>query len=99
MLADTLHSERNSVKSLAELVVRKTGGNPFFLKQFLETLHEKSLFEFDLLKGYWQWEIGEIKKSEITDNVGDLMAMKIRKLSAKIQNILKLVSCQSSIDG
>ncbi len=93
LLANTLHSDRKSVRSLTELVVRKTGGNPFFLNQFLQTLYEKKLFEFDVLKGCWQWKIAQIKKSKMTDNVGDLMAMKIRKLPEETQNILKLAAC------
>jgi serine/threonine protein kinase len=41
LIADTLHSDASSVKPLAELVVHKTGGNPFFVYEFLKTLCRK----------------------------------------------------------
>jgi PAS domain S-box-containing protein len=47
LIADTLHSEIASVKLLAELVVRKTEGNPFFVNEFLKTLHAENLLTFN----------------------------------------------------
>jgi predicted ATPase/signal transduction histidine kinase len=43
LIADTLHSDRQTVQPLAELVTRKTGGNPFFVNQFLKTLYDEKL--------------------------------------------------------
>ncbi|GAB4193667.1 MAG: AAA family ATPase [Coleofasciculaceae cyanobacterium] len=48
LIADTLHSDASSVKPLAELVVHKTGGNPFFVYEFLKTLHAENLITFNL---------------------------------------------------
>ena len=39
LIADTLRSDILSVKPLAELVMRKTEGNPFFVNEFLKTLY------------------------------------------------------------
>ncbi|MBD1920165.1 serine/threonine-protein kinase PknK, partial [Microcoleus sp. FACHB-831] len=46
LIADTLHSGSSTVKPLAELVVRKTQGNPFFVNQFLKTLYQENLLTF-----------------------------------------------------
>ncbi|GAB4187507.1 MAG: hypothetical protein Fur006_27430 [Coleofasciculaceae cyanobacterium] len=48
LISDTLHSDINTVKPLAELVVRKTGGNPFFVNEFLKTLYDENLITFSL---------------------------------------------------
>ncbi len=48
LIADTLHRDIASVKPLAELVVRKTEGNPFFVNEFLKTLHAENLLTFNL---------------------------------------------------
>jgi PAS domain S-box-containing protein len=48
LISDTLHSDTNAVKPLAELVVRKTGGNPFFVNEFLKTLYDENLITFSL---------------------------------------------------
>ncbi|MGL5062968.1 MAG: trifunctional serine/threonine-protein kinase/ATP-binding protein/sensor histidine kinase [Microcoleus sp.] len=45
-IADTLRRDKISVKPLAELVMRKTNGNPFFVSEFLKTLHAQNLITF-----------------------------------------------------
>ena len=47
LLADTLHHDIASVKLLAELVVKKTEGNPFFVNEFLKTLYAENLLTFN----------------------------------------------------
>lgn len=46
LIADTLYTDQKSVIELAELVMNKTGGNPFFVNQFLKTLHTEGLITF-----------------------------------------------------
>jgi predicted ATPase/signal transduction histidine kinase/tRNA A-37 threonylcarbamoyl transferase component Bud32 len=97
LIAETLHSDRESVKPLAELVVSKTDGNPFFVNQFLQTLHQENLLVFQPpqsgIKGGWHWDINQIEQCAITDNVVDLMVQKLRKLPSSTQQVLRLVAC------
>jgi PAS domain S-box-containing protein len=46
LIADTLSSDQKSVAPLAALVRRKTGGNPFFVSEFLKMLHAENLITF-----------------------------------------------------
>jgi len=46
LIADTLHRDMTAVAPLAELVARKTGGNPFFANQFLNNLQAEGLITF-----------------------------------------------------
>ncbi|MBD2128120.1 trifunctional serine/threonine-protein kinase/ATP-binding protein/sensor histidine kinase [Microcoleus sp. ZQ-A2] len=46
LIAETLHDDIASVKPLAKLVVKKTDGNPFFVNEFLKTLHAENLLRF-----------------------------------------------------
>jgi predicted ATPase/signal transduction histidine kinase/CheY-like chemotaxis protein len=46
LISDTLHRDEQTVKPLAELVMRKTQGNPFFVNQFLKTLYQENLLKF-----------------------------------------------------
>ena len=47
LIAQTLHRNVDSVRSLAELVLCKTEGNPFFVNEFLRTLYSENLLTFD----------------------------------------------------
>ncbi|HAA32823.1 MAG TPA: hypothetical protein DCE56_40290, partial [Cyanobacteria bacterium UBA8553] len=99
LIADTLHTNTDNSQSLAELVMKKTGGNPFFVNQFLKTLHAENLITFDFGGGHggtaptWRWDISNIEAQEITDNVVELMIGKLKKLPESTQQILRLASC------
>ena len=47
LVADTLHCSPAEAEPLARLVREKTGGNPFFVIQFLTALHRQGLIAFD----------------------------------------------------
>ncbi len=93
LIADTLYKDENSVQPLTELVINKTKGNPFFVNQFLKTLHHENLLSFDFNSGNWQWNITQIQEQDITDNVVELMIGKLRKLPESTQIVLQLASC------
>ncbi len=90
---DTLHGDLAEVKPLAELVMRKTDGNPFFVIQFLKTLKQDGLLRFDPEGGYWSFTLEGIAGAMMTDNVIDLMTRKIQRLPAKTQRALSLAAC------
>ncbi|MEH2107730.1 MAG: AAA family ATPase [Nostoc sp.] len=102
LIAETLHRNANTVRPLAELVLRKTEGNPFFVSEFLRMLHSENLLTFNPpqsplskegSKGGWQWNIAHIQAQDITDNVVDLMLHKLKKLPDNTQQILRLAAC------
>jgi PAS domain S-box-containing protein len=93
LIADTLNSSPQQVQPLAQLIVRKTQGNPFFLTQLLKSLYQDELIRFDGQKGEWTWDIQQIERAEITDNVVELMVGKIQKFSQATIDILKLAAC------
>ncbi|HEY9850645.1 MAG TPA: serine/threonine-protein kinase PknK, partial [Leptolyngbyaceae cyanobacterium] len=93
LIADALHQEPESVQLLAELVDRKTSGNPFFINEFLKTLYQENLLSFDRAQKCWQWDIAQIEALGITDNVVDLMLDKLRKLQKTTQKALYLAAC------
>ncbi|WP_254568459.1 AAA family ATPase [Oscillatoria sp. HE19RPO] len=93
LIAETLRSDASSVKPLAELIVDKTGGNPFFVYEFLKTLHTENLITFDFERPGWQWAISNIKAQGITDNVVELMIGKLKKLPLVTQQVLRLAAC------
>ncbi|HEY9704753.1 MAG TPA: serine/threonine-protein kinase PknK, partial [Allocoleopsis sp.] len=93
MISDTLKSDLYQVNSLAELVLNKTGGNPFFVNQFLRLLYTENLINFDYKQQQWQWDINQIAAQNITDNVVELMIGKLKKLPDSTQKILQLAAC------
>jgi PAS domain S-box-containing protein len=93
LLAETLNQGTDTVRSLAELVLRKTQGNPFFVNEFLRMLNSENLLTLDMQQRSWQWNMTQIQAQNITDNVVELMVAKLKKLPEKIQQILRLAAC------
>jgi predicted ATPase/signal transduction histidine kinase/GAF domain-containing protein len=93
LIADALHCEAERVRSLAELVNERTGGNPFFAIQFLIALADEGLIAFDSVAHAWVWDIDRIYAKNYTDNVVDLMVRKLKRLSVATQDALRHLAC------
>ncbi len=93
LITDTLHCDQERARPLAELLFKKTNGNPFFLKQMLVSLYQKKLLSYNIISGSWQWDIELIQSIGITDNVVEFMLDKIQNLAQNTQNALKIASC------
>ena len=93
LVTDSLHSEQDRVRPLAQLVHEKTGGNPFFAIQFLMAMAEEGLFEFDADAAAWSWDLARIRAKGYTDNVVDLMVGKLKRLPDRTQEALKVLAC------
>src|SRR5262249_26328756 len=55
--ADPLRCDAAQAAPLAALVHAKTGGNPFFVIQFLHVLADEGLLAFDHERGRWSWDL------------------------------------------
>ncbi|MFY0576110.1 ATP-binding protein [Cystobacter fuscus] len=96
-VADALPGAGDEVlESLPVLALEKTGGNPFFLQQFLLTLHQDGLL-VRLPKGPWRWDAAASRARGYSDNVVDFMAGKLRQLPLGTQHLLRLAACVGNV--
>jgi len=94
LLSDTLNKpDSTQITPLAELLLQKTNGNPFFINEFLKSLYSEELLQFNFAQRQWKWQLEQIQAAQITDNVVDLMAGKIQKLPEATQTALKFAAC------
>ena len=96
LVADALHCSLSQARPLANLVQAKTGGNPFFVIQFLGELHAERLLAFDPTRRQWQWDLGTIAAKGITDNVVELMVRKLRRLPPATAFVVECAACLGS---
>ncbi|PCK09865.1 MAG: hypothetical protein COA42_02090 [Alteromonadaceae bacterium] len=93
LLEDSLLDESPAVHALADLVHRKTEGNPFFINELLKCWHEQGLLKFSVEQQRWTWQLDVIQANGVNDNVVELMLGKIVKLPSHCQSLLKLAAC------
>jgi len=93
MMGAIFHATQRQLEPLTDLVYQKTAGNPFFIIQFLKSLHSEGLVTFDDQRRLWRWDIQQIQAQDYTENVVDLMTAKLKKLDANTQEVLSLAAC------
>jgi predicted ATPase len=99
LVSDAVHCELERARPLAQLVQEKTGGNPFFVIQFLTALAEEGLLRFDPDAAAWIWVLARIRAKGYSDNVVDLMVERLKRLSAPTQEVLKHLACMGNVSG
>ena len=96
IIADTLHCESERSMPLAELIFKKTNGNPFFLNELLKKLHRENYLHFVHAQERWNWDLEKINALTISENVVDLMINRLQKLPIDTQKSLQIASCIGS---
>ena len=92
LISETLATQEKACESLAHLCHRKTQGNPFFLNQFLKSIHEAGHLRYDFARDCWDWQPEALEAADFTDNVVDLMSRNIHRLPGETQDLLQLAA-------
>src|SRR5438309_3419613 len=93
LVADAVRCEPAHAAPLAELVHEKTGGNPFFVIQFLSALADEGLLALDPDAARWSWDLGRMHAKGYTDNVVALMVGRLTQLPLVTQEALQQLAC------
>jgi hypothetical protein len=56
-------------------------------------LHSENLLTFDVALSSWQWNMAQIQAQNMTDNVVELLLLKLQKLPEGTQKMLRLAAC------
>ena len=96
LLSETLGIDSADIRDLATVILRKTDGNSFFIKEFVSAVYEQGSVEFDPATHGWRWDIEGIEKMRITDNVADLLNTRIGALPKTTIEILSIAACMGA---
>jgi len=88
LIAEAVHEDPIEVRALAAITWRKTGGSPFFVRQFLHDLYESGLIAFDADVQRFVWSACEIMQASATENVVDLLRARLEKLPHETRDAL-----------
>ncbi len=83
----------NKVKSLAEIIHKKTEGNPFFVLMFLRSLCDEKLLQYNFGALEWTWDDDAVNSKIVTENVASVLVNKMNRLREGTQRILMVASC------
>ena len=87
-VADSTGRPVAQVEPLAQLIVEKTAGNPYFAREFFKALYVENLLR---LEGRaWTWDHDAIRARGITDNVVTLITGRLKTLAPQTQRLLQV---------
>jgi predicted ATPase/serine phosphatase RsbU (regulator of sigma subunit)/tRNA A-37 threonylcarbamoyl transferase component Bud32 len=95
-ISESFHLAKDDSLRLASMVEKKTGGNPFFIAEFLRNIYNAGFLSFNFKSGKWQFDEDKINQLWITDNVAELMTKRLTVLDENCQTTLKLSACLGS---
>lgn len=93
LIGDTFQASPEASDAFAQVIHDKTHGNPFFINQFLKTLHDDRIVVFSREQNAWQWDLGAVQNALATDNVVEFMVNKLQRLQSETQNALMRAAC------
>lgn len=82
---------------LARLLLDKTGGNPFFLRQYLIHLHAQGVIHRPQGARAWTCDPDRVEALGVSDNVALFMAERMRQLPDGAQRLLQLAGCLGNV--
>lgn len=93
LVGDALGSPPDRSRELAQVLLERTGGNPFYVNQVLTAYHDKGLLRFNPSNQSWEWELEAVRAAPIGSDLAEMMATRIRTLPRPCQEVLKQASC------
>lgn len=76
--------EKDRAFRLAQLLVSKTIGNPFFLIRYLKRLYDEEVLRFDGEAGTWVYNEEKAATMEVAENAAQLMTLELKQLDPKV---------------
>ncbi len=90
MVGHLLMREGKEVRELATILEKKTGGNPFYLKAFLEHLLKTEVLVY--VRGKWKFSIEEVVQTTLSINIAELIREKFNHLTSDEKRYLQYLT-------
>ncbi|HEX7841653.1 MAG TPA: AAA family ATPase [Kofleriaceae bacterium] len=92
-IADSLGNDIEDAEGLAELILAKTHGNPFFVRELLRALVKQNSICLPSGEATWRWEEQSLRRLPVTDNVVEFLSHRIEGLPAEVKDALRICAC------
>jgi predicted ATPase/signal transduction histidine kinase/CheY-like chemotaxis protein len=95
LVQDALRCPGEHARALAKVTAARTGGNPFFARSFLQSLHETDRLHRDR-DGGWRCDLDELGAAEADETVIDLVVARIARLPRPTRELVEIAACLGS---
>ncbi len=92
---DPSDSMAETVNQLADALYKKSEGNPFIARQYLESTYSSGWISQDRTTGQWQFEMARIRTDGLSATAAELLASRIQELN-DLQSTVEAAACLGS---
>jgi len=92
MVSEALSEKREKIQDLANLVYKKTNGNPYYINHFLHSLRENNILTYDTIAHRWQYDLGRVREQNVAENVLAIYEKQLLLQSYQAQVLLKVAA-------
>lgn len=92
-VSKSLGRGQDELLDLSSILLQKTQGNPFFMRQILESFFRHGHLRIDPLLGQWSYDIEDLRRTSISENVVDLVIARLDQLDATARSLLQVAAC------
>ncbi|MDB9787059.1 AAA family ATPase, partial [Bacteriovoracaceae bacterium] len=96
MLVDLL-GKAPDISDLANILISKTKGNPFYIYEILKNLHFSEILQFSSKDGHWIWNRKEVIETHSSIDMTTLLDVNIKHLSSEVNTFLEISSTLGTI--
>lgn len=93
LLSEVLRRPTEEVRGLARLIVTKTHGNAYFVREFLAALNAAGGIYWSVEERRWRWSDDQIAELPMADNVAALLTERLSALGEDTRLILSVAAC------
>ncbi|KDE39036.1 Two-component response regulator [Nitrincola lacisaponensis] len=79
--------------TLADMLVEKTQGNPFYMAEYLRQCQRHHLLWFDQQALVWKLDLDQQAAIPVSENVVQLLAERLTFLADEVQQVLSMAAC------
>jgi predicted ATPase len=92
-VTETLEHAIDDPEGLAQLLVAKTRGNPFFVRELVRVLVKQHALRFQPASSTWRWDESTLRRLPVTQNVVEFLSLGIAGLPAAVKDVLRVCAC------
>ncbi|MBI9106150.1 MAG: AAA family ATPase [Spirochaetales bacterium] len=92
-LSNLLSCTEAEASGLSEVLISKTGGNPFYMRMLLEKLQNENILSFNYDSQSWCWKTDSLQLCCGSENVIGFLVSEMKKLDDRQLELLNYAAC------
>lgn len=92
-LSYVLDGKIDNVDEVSKYFFKATLGNPFYIRQLIETIFKEEKIHFDDINKKWKFELAFLKKLQLPEDIKVILIHHIERLSSCDYELLQLMAC------